>query len=101
MNCPAYSNELETMTVGNLTVDVCKNGCGGILLDAGELRKIRDQFETEADRKQAANEYFDADFGDDRAKLRAEDAQTLKRARHIANMFNYICPSYYIPGKQE
>lgn len=171
MNCPACSNRLETMTVGNLTVDVCKNGCGGIWfdnfelkqvdekheaagetllhidtnpdaavdytrqrlcpkcehqkmlqhymsvkrevevdecptcggfwLDAGELRKIRDQYETEADRKQAANEYFDEVFGDDLAKLRTEDEQSLKRARHIANMFKYICPSYYIPGKQE
>ncbi|MHC4573105.1 MAG: zf-TFIIB domain-containing protein [Planctomycetota bacterium] len=30
MNCPACSNQLQQMTVGNVTVDVCKGGCGGI-----------------------------------------------------------------------
>lgn len=171
MNCPACSNQLESMTVGNLTVDVCRNGCGGIWfdnfelqqvdekheaagealldvetnpdtsvdytqqrlcpkcetqkmlkhfmsikrevevdecpacggfwLDAGELRSIRAQYETEADRKMAANEYFDDVFGDTLTRLRDEDEQKLQRARNVANMFKYICPSYYIPGKQD
>ena len=171
MNCPGCSNQLELMTVGELSVDVCRNGCGGIWfdnfelkkvdekheaagaalldieinpdsavdysqqrlcpkcgnqkmmkhfmsvkrevevdecpvcggfwLDAGELRQIRSQFETEADRKNAAHEYFLEVFGNALAKLQEEDDGKLNRARNIANMFKYICPSYYIPGKQE
>ena len=171
MKCPACGNLLEMMTVGGLSVDVCKNGCGGIWfdnfelkqidekhesvgesllqvernpdtvvdhnqkrlcpkcenqkmmkhfmsvkkevevddcpvcggfwLDTGELGKIRSQFETEADRKRAADEYFEEVFGDDLAKMRAENDEKLKRARSIARIFRFICPSYYIPGKQD
>ena len=171
MKCPACSNELELMTVEGISVDVCKNGCGGIWfdnlelkrvdekhesagesllhieknpdtgvdysrirlcpkcgnqkmmkhfmslkrevevdecpacggfwLDAGELGRIRGQFETEADRKRAADEYFSEVFGEELAKMRAEDDRKLRRARRIAKMFRFICPSYYIPGKQE
>jgi len=171
MKCPACSNQLEEMTIGQLTVDICKNGCGGIWfdnfelkqvdekhesageqllhiernpdtsvdqsqrrhcpkcndqimmqhfmsvkkevavdecpscgsfwLDAGELSQIRDQYETEADRKRAANEYFDEVFGDGLAQMRAEGKEELQRAQKIAHMFRFICPTYYIPGKQD
>ena len=171
MKCPACGNQLKLIIVGGLSVDVCKNGCGGIWfdnfelkqvdekhesagerllqiernpdtvvdrnqlrlcpkcenqkmmkhfmsvkkevevdecpacggfwLDTGELGQIRSQFENEADRQRAADEYFEEVFGDDLAKMRAESEEKLKRARNIAKMFRFICPSYYIPGKQE
>lgn len=171
MKCPACNNQLEEMTVDDLTVDVCKNGCGGIWfdnfeleqvdekhesageqllhierspaitvdqaqrrhcpkcagqimlqhfmsvkrevavdecpacgsfwLDAGELSRIRDQYETEADRKRAANEYFDEVFSAGIATMRDESGAKLESAKKIAHLLRFICPSYYIPGKQD
>jgi len=171
MKCPVCGNVLQEMTVGNVTVDVCKGGCGGIWfdnfelkkfdepnesageslldierdasivvdhtkrlkcpkcddivmmrhffsvkkevevdecpncggfwLDAGELRKIRGMFNTEEERHKAADEYFSEVFGDKLAATEAEDEAKLNKARKISNMFRFICPSYYIPGKQD
>ena len=170
MKCPQCSNMLQEMTVSDITVDVCKGGCGGIWfdqfelekfdephesageqllevggdenitvdhtkrlkcpkcddvvmmrhffsvkkevvvdecpgcagfwLDAGELGKIRTLFKTEEERHKAADEYFQEVFGDKIAAAQAEDDAKLQKARKIANMFRFICPSYYIPGDQ-
>jgi uncharacterized protein len=40
MKCPACFNELTQFQVGDLTVDVCQGGCGGIWFDAFELQKV-------------------------------------------------------------
>jgi len=171
MKCPACSNQLQEMTVGDVTVDVCRGGCGGIWfdsfefkkfdepnesageslldierdasivldrtkrlkcpkcddivmmrhffsvkkevevdecpgcggfwLDAGELRNLRSLFNTEEERHKAADEYFSEVFGDKLAAMQAEDEAKLAKARKISNMFRFICPSYYIPGKQD
>ena len=171
MNCPACSNQLQQMAVGDVTVDVCKRGCGGIWfdnfeikkfdepheaageelldierneniavdhskrlncpkcsdvvmmrhyfsvkrdvdvdecancggfwLDAGELRKIRSLFNSEQERHNAAHEYFQDVFGDELAAMHAENEEKLARTRKVANMFRFICPTYYIPGKQK
>jgi Zn-finger nucleic acid-binding protein len=170
MKCPACSNQLQEMTVGDVAVDVCKGGCGGIWfdnfelkkfdephesageelldvecdtglvvdrtkkfncpkcndivmmrhffsvkkevevdecpscggfwLDAGELRKIRSLFNTEEERHKAADEYFTEVFGDELNAMQAEDEAKLAKSQKIANMFRFICPTYYIPGKQ-
>ena len=167
--CPACNNNLSSVQLGGITVDVCKNGCGGIWfdrfelskvdekaeqagellsvptnpttkidqsvrlkcpkdgailmrhffsakrritadecpkcagywLDAGELRGIRDEFDTEADRVKAANEYFDKEFGTQMQKMRSESQEKLAKAQHFARMLRFICPSNYIPGKQK
>jgi Zn-finger nucleic acid-binding protein len=171
MKCPACENELQQMTVADVTVDVCKGGCGGIWfdnfelkkfdepqesagealldidlsesvavdhskrlkcpkcdnivmmrhffsvkhegevdecpgcggiwLDAGELKHIRGLFETEQQREQAADEYFSELFGNQLAAMEAEDDAKREKAQKFANMFRFICPSYYIPGKQD
>ena len=170
MKCPACSNMLQEMKVGDVTVDVCKGGCGGIWfdnfelkkfdephesvgealldierdesividhtkrlkcprcndvvmmrhffsvkkevevdecpgcagfwLDAGELREIRSLFDTEEQRHEAADAYFLEVFGDELTAAKAESEEKLAKTRNIANMFRFICPSYYIPGKQ-
>jgi hypothetical protein len=46
MKCPACFNELTGFRVGNLTVDVCQGGCGGIWFDAFELQKVDEERET-------------------------------------------------------
>jgi len=80
-------------------VDECP-GCGGFWLDAGELCKIRSLFNTEEERHKAADEYFSEVFGDEFAAMQAESEEKLAKVRKISNMFRFICPSHYIPGKQ-
>lgn len=80
-------------------VDLCAS-CGGYWLDAGELSKIRTEFKSEEERIKAFHTLFDEMFGDDLAKARAESQEKLERARAVARLFKFICPSKYIPGKQ-
>ncbi len=40
MQCPACFNPLSSTTIGKLTVDVCRGGCGGIWFDAFELQQV-------------------------------------------------------------
>jgi len=171
MKCTACGNALEEVTIEGITVDVCKEGCGGIWfdafelkkvdekhesageallsygkkekvtvdrskrhpcpkcpdmpmmrhffsvkqavevdecpkcagfwLDAGELTRIRDLFENEEEKKKAAEEYYDEIFGTQLSAMRDESEEKLSKAGKIAHMFRFICPSYYIPGKQD
>jgi hypothetical protein len=57
-------------------------------------------FNTEQERHQAADEYFNEVFGDKFKAMQAQSDAGLRRARNIARTFRFICPSYYIPGKQ-
>jgi len=81
-------------------VDECPN-CAGIWLDAGELSQIRNQFTSEKERKKAAEHYFSEIFDVELEKMRAESQANNKKAKKIAGIFRFICPSYYIPGKQD
>ena len=81
-------------------VDECPS-CAGFWLDAGELRKIRSLFKTEEERHKAAEEYFEEVFGDHFKAMKAQSEEKLAKTRKIVNLFRYICPSYYIPGKQD
>jgi Zn-finger nucleic acid-binding protein len=49
MKCPACFNELTTRRAGDLAVDVCQGGCGGIWFDAFELQKVDELSETEGE----------------------------------------------------
>jgi hypothetical protein len=170
MKCPACGNELSQMTAGDITVDVCKGGCGGIWfdqfelkkvdeahesageaileiernagikidyekrrkcpkcniimlrhffsikrqvaidecpqcggywLDAGELAMIRKLYKTDTERRDAARQYFSEIFDPQASQMLAKGQADAGRARKIARIFRYICPSYYIPGKQD
>jgi Zn-finger nucleic acid-binding protein len=80
-------------------VDDCPR-CGGVWLDVGELAAIRAQFPTDEERRRAAEGYFDEVFGRQLDEIHAESARGEQRARRISNALRFICPSYYIPGKQ-
>ena len=170
MECPACSNSLKEVTVGDVTVNVCEGGCGGIWfdnfelkkfdeqhesagqelldierdesivvdhtkrlkcpkcgiimmrhffsvkkeaevdecpncagfwLDAGELRQIRGLFNTEEEREKAAEQYFSEVFDKELTEVKGGGEAKLRKAQSIANMFRFICPSNYIPGKQD
>ncbi len=81
-------------------VDECPR-CAGFWLDAGELAAIRSEYATQEDRKRAAREYFAELFDPDLAVARAQTMEELKKARRIAHVFRFLCPSYYIPGDQD
>lgn len=80
-------------------IDECP-GCAGIWLDAGELAHIRELFESEEARLQAAEEVFYKTFGSEMASQQASEEELLAKARRFANFFKWICPTAYIPGKQ-
>ena len=40
MECPACHRALRSTTVGDVSVDICSSGCGGIWFDIGELKKF-------------------------------------------------------------
>jgi Zn-finger nucleic acid-binding protein len=75
--------------------------CGGHWLDPGELRTIRTEYASEEERERAASEYFSEVFGPQLAAAHAQTEEDLARARRIAHAFRFICPSYYVPGKQD
>lgn len=102
--CPKCDNVImmkHFMSVKrDVEVDQCAN-CGGYWLDAGELGQIREQFTHEADREKAAENFFSDTFGDELQKMLDESQEKADQAHGIAKMFRFICPSYYIPGKQK
>ena len=84
----------------DVEVDECP-ACAGIWLDVGELRQVRSLFATEAARKEAAARYFQEVFGEQLDALHGAGGEKTAKARQIANVFHFVCPSYYIPGKQK
>ena len=49
MKCPACFHQLTEIQVGDLRVDVCQRGCGGIWFDAFELQRVDDTDEPAGD----------------------------------------------------
>jgi Zn-finger nucleic acid-binding protein len=170
MECPACRRELTTMTVADVTVDVCAGGCGGmwfddfelkkvedadrsaghellqvardpgvavdpeakrecprcgiplmrhfesferkvtldecgscagVWLDAGELGTIEHEYGSDGERQSAAEAYFSEMFDGKLKAMAQESDEKVARARRFAHMFRFICPTYYIPGKQD
>lgn len=40
MNCPACGKTMSEITIGKLVVDACRDGCGGLWFDKGEIRGV-------------------------------------------------------------
>ena len=95
-----FRRENSVSVKNRVTVDECA-ACGGVWLDPGELRAVRDAFSSEEERARAAERYFDDLFGGELKRLQAASQAEVARARKFARTFRFICPSYYIPGKQE
>jgi Zn-finger nucleic acid-binding protein len=83
-----------------IQVDECAK-CGGYFLDYGELNQLRDQFENDEERAEAAHELFAEMFDDELEDLQAESEEDVERARGLARIFRFLLPSYYLPGKQK
>ena len=98
--CPGITLSRHFMSVKRkVEIDECPQ-CGGVWLDTGELGQIRNLFNTEEERIEAAENYYSDVFDSDLLKVQQESEEKVAKARRFANMFKFITPSYYIPGKQ-
>jgi uncharacterized protein len=105
LHCPECKDSIQLKrhffsVKRDVTVDECPE-CGGYWLDPGELRTIRTDYSTDEERRAAADAYFEETFGGQLAAEKAVSDEHLARAHKVANMFRFICPSYYIPGEQK
>ena len=87
-------------TQKEIEVDECPN-CAGIWLDGGELLMIRQQFKTEAEREEAGEARISELFDDQLTAMAQESREKAEQAQRFAKMFRFVCPSAYIPGKQQ
>ena len=83
----------------NVEIDECPQ-CGGIWLDAGELADIRNRFDTEEERNEAAQAWLNRTLDAHLARAREQDRQRQAKGQRIIHMLRFLCPSYWIPGKQ-
>ena len=81
-------------------IDECA-GCGGVWLDRGELGRIRNLYDSPADREQATREFIEQTVRPRLSEMKAKNQEELRRARKFSRIFRFICPTYWIPGKQE
>ena len=81
-------------------IDECPT-CAGFWLDCGELREIRSLYKTDDERRQAARDYFQEVFAEPIKEHMADGQAKLDRARRFAWALRFICPTYYISGKQD
>lgn len=80
-------------------VDQCPN-CAGFWLDCGELTKVHSLFPRDSDRIAANERFIEEAFRGDLNQMAAESQAKLAQAKKIAQIFRFILPSYYLPGKQ-
>ena len=103
-NCPHCENVVMMRHFASVKrdveVDECPK-CGGFFLDHGELNDLRSQFTNDEERSEAAQAYF-ADLYDQGLEGMAADSEEgVEKARGISRIFKFLCPSYYLPGKQK
>ena len=103
LNCPGCPDTVLMRhfesPLRKIQIDKCPS-CGGIWLDAAELADFRKLFPKEEDRIKAGDEFISKTILPLlEAEARKSQAE-LEKARRIAGMFRFVCPSYYIPGKQ-
>ncbi len=84
----------------SVELDECAQ-CGGIWLDVGELAQIRSLYPDEEARNKATEEYFSQVAASSLAEIKTQSDNDSAKARRFAQLFRFICPSYYIPGDQD
>ncbi len=104
-SCPKCGPQVEMLrhfesVARKIAVDECPK-CGGIWLDAGELSVIRDEFPSAEARHEAARKLFSEMFDQQLAAEHAKTEGELQRAQGFAHALRFICPSTYLPGKQD
>lgn len=88
--CPGQRMQRHFFSVKRqIEVDECLR-CGGEWLDHGELQKIREEFASAAERKEAAKAEFDGRFGAASAEGRAPGAGDRARAFRYASIVDFL-----------
>jgi Zn-finger nucleic acid-binding protein len=104
VNCPRCPDTVLMRhfesSLRRITIDQCPS-CGGIWLDAGELADYRKLFPSEEDKKKVNEEFIATNIMPMLKREAQKEEEKLKQAQRVANVFRFICPSYYIPGKQK
>lgn len=78
-------------------IDEC-GGCAGIWLDANELERMRDLYDSEEEREEAFNEYYEKELAPQLAQLESERSIA---DNPVVRALRFITPSYWIPGDQD
>ena len=78
----------------HVEVDECPQ-CGGYWLDAGELALIRQEYESEQERKKAVDRYFAEVAASQLASMRAGGRDQAERARKLDALFRFSSPIRY------
>ena len=104
INCPRHKGVVLMRhfysVKQKIEIDECPQ-CAGIWLDPGELAEVRKLFSSEEERNNAADKFIAEVFNSPEIQaMKRKSEEDLQKARRFANMFKYICPSQYIPGKQ-
>jgi len=103
-NCPKCSDIIMMRHFFSpehqVEIDEC-GGCGGVWLDSGELGRIRNLYETPEAQEQATREFMEQTVRPGLSEMKAKSQEDLQRARKFSSIFRFICPTYWIPGKQE
>jgi len=104
LQCPKCTTQTPMLrhfssATRRVEMDECPR-CGGHWLDPGELGSIRTEYATDQERRKAAQAYFAEIFDSKLKPIRDESQEKLAKARKIAWTLRYLCPSYYLPGKQ-
>ena len=81
-------------------VDEC-GGCGGFWLDHGELEKVRNLYDSPEEQEEDTQRFLEQQCAMSLAELKAESEADLKSSQRFANLFRFLCPSFWIPGKQK
>ena len=103
-NCPKCSDVIMMRHFFSpkqqVEIDECA-GCGGVWLDSGELAQIRNLFDSPEAQEQAVKEFMEKTIHPQLSDMKAKSRQDLQRAKKFSTIFKFICPTYWIPGKQE
>lgn len=85
--------------IDRIEIDECPK-CAGVWLDAGELAAIRSQAGSEEERREASRRYLNKVCEPLFQKLEEENAEQRACISRVIKALRFICPSYYLPGKQ-
>ncbi len=101
LNCPKCANAIMMRHFFSVKrkaeVDECP-ACAGFWLDVGELVQIRSLYASEAARKPAAADYFDAIFGDKLAAMHAESEE--QAIKPVASPICFASSPQLLPAGQ-
>lgn len=95
--CPSCDESVMMRTFyspkRDIEVDHCPE-CGGHWLDAGELRVIRTQFASDAERHVHLNELIKVQFGDDLYAMELKREKIKGRKTATRSLFGFLFPGF-------